>query len=58
MQSFVDKGGAVSPAIAGGRPLFDILLPFVQPVLPAEARLGGAAARVQAILDSGILTNY
>jgi dTDP-4-amino-4,6-dideoxygalactose transaminase len=57
MQSFVDKGGTARPAIAGGRPLFESLLPIVQPELPAEARQGGAAARFQAILDSGILTN-
>lgn len=57
MQSFVAKGGATTPAIAGGRPLFDSLLPIVQPELPAEAKYGGAAQKFQDILNSGMLTN-
>ena len=57
MQSFFPQGAFATPAIRGGSPLFEKLLPIVQPELPAAVRQNGAAGMFDEILHSGLLTN-
>jgi dTDP-4-amino-4,6-dideoxygalactose transaminase len=56
MQSFSPQTAA-APAVSGGRPLFEKLLPIVQPELPAAVRKGGTGKAFEEILLSGSLTN-
>jgi len=57
MQSFVPKAAVATPAIANGKPLFEKLLPIVQPELPLAIRQNGTAGVFEEILHSGSLTN-
>lgn len=57
MQSFVPNAAVALPAIAGGMPLFEKLLPIVQPELPLAVRQNGTAGVFEEILRSGFLTN-
>jgi dTDP-4-amino-4,6-dideoxygalactose transaminase len=57
MRSLVSNGGAATPAISGGQPIFERLLPIVQPEIPAGMRRDGSGGRFDEILRSGILTN-
>jgi dTDP-4-amino-4,6-dideoxygalactose transaminase len=56
MQSFFPQGVVETPA-AGGKPLFETLLPIVQPELPLAVRQNGANGMFDGILCSGSLTN-
>lgn len=57
MQSFVPKAAVATPAMAGGRPLFEKLLPIVQPELPVAVRQSGTTGVFEEIFRSGSLTN-
>jgi dTDP-4-amino-4,6-dideoxygalactose transaminase len=57
MQSFISNAPVAAPAIGGGKPLFEKLLPIVQPELPRAIWQNGAASVFQEILHSGSLTN-
>jgi dTDP-4-amino-4,6-dideoxygalactose transaminase len=57
MQSFISNAPVPTPAVGGGRPLFDKLLPIVQPELPRAIWENGAAGMLLEILHSGSLTN-
>jgi dTDP-4-amino-4,6-dideoxygalactose transaminase len=57
MQPFSPQTAAARPAVGGGRPLFEKLLPIVQPELPPAVHSNGVAKLFQEILHSGSLTN-
>jgi dTDP-4-amino-4,6-dideoxygalactose transaminase len=57
MQTFFPQGAFGTPAVGGRSPLFEKLLPIVQPELPAAVRKNGAAGMFEEILHSGLLTN-
>jgi dTDP-4-amino-4,6-dideoxygalactose transaminase len=57
MQSVIPQGVVATPAISGGRPLFEKLLPIVRPELPPAVRQNGTAGVFEEIMRSGSLTN-